>query len=129
MTSFEQLIEAIDNGTVEATTAEGGTGGGTPQTWGSQLSQYTANSVTCTEVTGKSGFSKLDSGKSDANWEGVPAFASMYNQFDQPSLYPPVTLFCKKDLDHAYSSGAVALVTSIAWVLLAVQAICRNIRR
>lgn len=117
ITTFEQFIQAIDNGTVRTITADGSTGGGTPATCSNQLSIHTARPVTCVGVTGNSGFARLDSGESDAHWEGVPEFASLYHRFDQPALYTPVTLFRRKDVSRQ-TSDAVTAFASLAWTLV-----------
>lgn len=122
ITSFSKLIAGIDNGTVKTITALGSTSGGTPQTCGSQLSQYTANRVSCTGVREMEAFVKLDDGSSDAHWEGIPLFPSRYNRFNQPSLYTPVSLFRTEDLaGEGATSGAVTVLVSatagVGWLV------------
>ena len=119
ITTFDELIDSIDDGTVKTITVQGSPGGGTQTTCSSQISQYTEKAFNCTGV-GNNGFNQLAAGESDAQWSGVPTFASMYNKFDQPSLYTPVTLFRKTDLmgNETMTSAAIGMVTfANMWVL------------
>lgn len=123
ITTFNQLVASINNGTVKIITVQGSAGGGTETTCSSQISQFTEKAFTC-KGAGNNGFNELVSGDSGAQWGGVPSFASMYNKFDQPSLYTPVTLFRKTDLKGnetetpTSTSAGIGMVTSAnMWVV------------
>lgn len=102
MTTFEELIAAINDGSVTDVCVTGIAGGGFETSCQNTLSLYADGTVTCTGF-GEGSFAALGQGTCQAIWDGSPpdGEAANYIAIPLPFFYAPTSYFRQADLPES----------------------------